>query len=919
MGHHSRAAPASILALTLLLLSSVGWQNAAHAQPGPIDLPFNRALAWQSLGPPSAGRITAVEGDPETHGVFYAAARGAGLWKTTDFGATWTMVFDAPPVGHVTAVAMAPSNTDVIYAGISDGTGGTLHRSDDAGATWAAISASNIVESIVVHESDPDRLFVAVRHEGQPGDSGGISGSTDGGRTFTLLARTSSSVTGTTVFVDGALLLVAGSAIAGGIPGLLRSTDSGSTWQPAGMGAPSFGTDTHLDIARAADGTLLALVAADDSASLLASRDAGDSWTVANSALPPVVRAEASPSMAVAADGRVLITAGTLFESFDGGSTFAPAPWAPGEGQNTFVWAHPAMAGVLMVGGDTGATVTVNGGASWSRPDTQPAAAIDHVRVDDGFPYRVCATGARDVACTSAWAEYASPGWHPLPREITGPVVSDPLEPGLVFAGSFVRYDRRTDQIIDIRPDATTGIGDRQASAMVFSTDGRTLYAGSGAVFRTVNGGLAWEAISPDLTRHADRSTQATISALTVSAVDARTLWAGLDDGRVFVTRDAGTSWNATGRPTSDPLLPVRVIEPSHFDGNSAYLVLSPGDDTTRPGQLLRTRDGGATWVDVAVNMNAPGHVHTLREDPFRRGLLFAGTDRSVFVSFDDGERWQPLQLNLPAVPVRDLVIKDATLIAGTSGRGVWALEDFSPLRQITSDVAAANLFLFRPPSAWRVRAAGGVIVDAASTVAPRPGATLSYLLGPHPVEDVTVEVIETTTGDVIRRFTSEPPRAAGGGPPQLSIEPGLHRINWDLRYTPPVPNDPIPGTLVLPGTYQVRLTVDGRSVRQAITIRMDPRVRTSMLDLTAQRDLGRALDATRAGVHSALVRDATAARSAGLTGGGGAQQQLAELAAHLAELAGMLQRADVRPTERLEATIETALDRAAALLSPGS
>lgn len=886
-----------------------------------VDFAPDAALAWRAIGPFRAGPITAIAGDPSRHGIFFAGAAGAGVWKTTDFGAHWRPAFDAPPVGTVASIAIAPSEPDVVFAATRTGTtgsGGALYRSADGGTTWspAGLPTRRPLSHVAIDPSDARRVFIVVQAVTLGDDTHGLFRSTDGGVTFQRVLGTPGDDVGAAIFIhprSPSHLIAIGQATAAGAPALLHSADGGSTWRPAG-GLPAIDPrDLQADVAVAADNAMILLLATSTSAALFRSTDAGSSWNLVNASLPADARAGARPRLSIGADDTLLLATGVLFESRDEGRSFTRATQPAGH-HVTAIWSHPSMAGVRILAGATGAAITVNGGDTWSTPAALAAAIVDRVSTDTTFPYRICATGAGDVSCAPARNDDVAGvtgAWRPLPDELAGPVLADPLDAEIVFGGAGFRHDRRTGQTLNVEPAAFSGSAGEPSLPMVFSADGRTLFAGARAVWRTVNGGVAWTAVSPDLAAASGR-----ISAITVSPIDSRTLWAGLDDGRVFVTRNAGSEWTEAQRPSTAPRASVRWIEPSRFDTNSAYVVLTDAapEGAPTPARLLRTRDNGATWVNVGARIAEAGAIHVVREDPFRRGLLFAGTDRSVFVSFDDGEVWQPLALNLPSTPVRDLIIRDADLIAGTAGRGVWMLDDISPLRQVTADVLRADLFLFRPAQVWRVRATGDRVSAASTPEAAGHGAMLTYLLGEAAREDVTLEIIETTTGDVIRRFTSQPEGGSttAGSTAPLPATAGLHRVIWDLRYRPPVPGEAgaAPGTMVLPGTYQVRLTADGRSVRQAITIRMDPRIRTSIVDLTAQRDLGRALDAARAAVADA--RGETAPPAPGAAAGAlvGPADVLVGLADELDRLARVLQQADVRPAARLESAIEAALAR---------
>ncbi len=896
---------ASATTVLLVLFTSLA-PVAGRAQLRPPTLTLGEALVWRPIGPAHAGPIAAIAGHPMRLGVFYAGATGAGLWVTTDFGANWQPLFDAAPAGLVTSIAVAHSAPDVIYVTTSDSSSpdarGALHVSADNGATWRDVTALDGVRPahVAIDPSDAQRVFVTARSV-SPQHPGGLFRSRDGAHTFDRVLDASGDPGHTFVFLDPnrqthVVATGRSAASAQGQRLVMHSADGGTTWQPA-AGIPALADDAELDVTTLADSTTFALVSSRTGATLFRSIAAGTiSWTTAGVPLSLPARTPAGPRLSATADGVLLLAAGTLLESRDNGATFTPVARSP-EPPATMVWAHPSMPGVRIAAGTDGAVITVNDGATWSPAETLPTAVVDRVSVDASFPYRVCAAMEASVRCTSdSGAARSRALWYPLPRAFDGAVVSDPLDPDVVLGGSGLRYDRRTGQTLNVEPAAT---GERSVP-MTFSADGRTLYAGAGSVWRTTNGGQVWTAMSPALAARPSR-----ISALAVSPIDARIVWAGLDDGRVFVTRDGGSEW--LERPSSaDAAVSIRSIEPSRFDTNSAYVVLSSA--TARAGaapRLVRTRDNGATWVDLGARIGNAGSIHAVREDPLRRGLLFAGTDRSVFVSFDDGETWQSLAVNLPATPVTDLVVKDADLIAGTAGRGVWVLDDLSPLRQMTADVSRAELFLFRPAQAWRVRAS-----DEARTRDDRPAASalLTYALG-RDAEEVTLEVIETTTGDVIRRYSNQPgaPFSLAADPHAVPATAGLHRVAWDLRYLPPVPGaaEAAPGTMVLPGTYQVRLTVDGRAVRQAITVRMDPRIRTSMVDLTAQRDLGRALDMARAAVEAARAETSAAGAPAS-----GRASELVELAGDLDQLARVLQQADVRPAARLEIAIEHALQR---------
>nr|PZN87145.1 MAG: hypothetical protein DIU54_05345 [Acidobacteriota bacterium] len=527
---------------------------------------------------------------------------------------------------------------------------------------------------------------------------------------------------------------------------------------------------------------------------------------------------------------------------------------------------------------------------------------VTFLTIDTAFPPNLCAGSPSVTVCTRLWLEpFDAPGWLELPPLLAAPVVADPRDPDILFGGDLVRYDRRTTQAVDVRPDGVPGGRTDRIVPKVFSPDGRTLFAATTAVYRTTNGGDDWTMISPDWS-----TLDARVATLSVSPVDSRLLWVGLSNGAIRVTRNAGTTWHDAQTPWRDAGGRFRVLDGSHFDPNGAYALVDVAGTT----RFYRTRDGGDTWVDLTDRLAAAGTtINAVREDRFRRGLLFAATDRTVTVSFDDGETWQEFSAKLPDGPVHAIAIHEARLAAATTA-GIWTLDDISALRQLTADVARADFFLFRPATAWRPRASavpGGPVA---------PGATFTYLLGEHGAEDVALEVVDPATGDLIRRWSSQPDagdnRQDTGASP-LPTTPGLHRVDWDLRYTPPVAGDDVPAAAVLPGFYQVRLAVDGRVMRQAVSVRMDPRVRTSLLDLTALRDLGRSVDTARAAVDSAMA--AVDASTTADTSSNPSGDRLAALADELRSLAAALQRADARPGTRLQQAIEDVLARTAAAL----
>jgi hypothetical protein len=622
----------------------------------------------------------------------------------------------------------------------------------------------------------------------------------------------------------------------------------------------------------------------------------------------------------------------------------------------------------MILTADQGAIVTLNGGATWSSWYNQPTAQFYHVSTDNAFPYRVCGgqqdSGSACVASRGDQGQITFRDWSPVGVEEYGYVASDPLDPDIVYGGRVSRFDRRNGQVQQVGPPKRADYRVlRTQPLMFFPTDPRTLLFASNTLWKSSNGGTNWAEISPDLTRDAwepppsvgvyrERDTarftrRGVIYAVAPSPIDGRVIWAGTDDGLIHVTHNGGAEWTNVTPPALVPWAKVSILEASHFDPGTAYAAVNALRlDDLRP-HIYRTRDAGQRWVEITRGLPTDGVINVVREDPQRRGLLFAGSEQSVHVSFDDGDSWQPLRLNMPATSIRDLVIKDADLVAGTHGRGFWILDDITPLRQITPDIARAPAYLFRPASAWRFRWNKNTDTplppDEPAAPNPPDGVVISYVLAQAAAGLVELEILEGATGELIRKYSStDPPETPveGRNIPDYWIRPssrlqttaGLHRFVWDVRYAPPAVgersypiaavagNTPVApqGTFVLPGTYQVRLSVGGQSFRQAVTVRLDPRVKTPLADLSVQLKLSRAVDVMLRRVSEA--RAGVAAKLAGSSVDDGAalrarMTELQTVSGQLAELFDVLQEADVKPTPAVEAAVAAALTRAEAML----
>ena len=803
-------------------------------------------------------------------------------------------------------------------------TGNGVYRSSDAGQTWMHLGLNDAqqIPNLAIDPRDPDRVFIAaLGHPYGPNEERGIFRSTDGGKTFQKVLYKDENTGGNDVDIDPANPDIVYATLweerqgpwenavwAGTNGGIFKSTDGGTNWTQLTKGLPVV-VQANLAVSPANPKRIYAAVAGTDKPGMLdqtrgtggiyRSDDAGESWTLISNDPRPTGRiggGDLPMPIPHPKDADTLVVASTVsWKSTDGGRTWAPFKGAPGGEDYQNGWFNPDNPDIMLLAADQGAVVTLNGGQTWSSWYNQPTAQMYHVSADNAFPYRVCSgqqeSGSACVSSRGAYGAISLRDWLPVGVDEYGYVAPDPLNPDIVYGGRTVsRFDRRTGQVSTVGPVAGRGgVGGpagsfRQLRTMpvVFSeVDKRLLFFANNHLWKTVNGGHTWTQISPDLTRKSwevpksvgkynalpgSQSTQrGVIYTIAPSYQDVQRIWVGTDDGLIHVTTDGGVTWNDITPPAVGAWAKISLIDAGRFDPLTAYAAINTLRlDDLRP-HIFRTHDGGKTWTEIVSGIPAGETVNAVREDPKKKGLLFAGSERAVYVSFDDGGSWSPLRLNMGVTSVRDLIVKDDDLVAATHGRGFWVLDDITPLRQISARSGEASA-LYAPATAWRVRwnTSTDMPWPVEEPTAPNPpdGVILSYHIAKQPAAPIVLEMVNQK-GRLARRYRSDDPVTPLPDapnapvplywfrPPQrLSAEPGMHRFVWDLHYQPlpevagggaagggrgglpiqAIPYNTAPGTgtpWVSPGTYTVKLIVDGQAYTQPLTVKQDPRVKT--------------------------------------------------------------------------------------------
>ena len=927
-----------LMLAVLTALGGIGLGAGAHAQAYRPEL-FSQ-IRWRPIGPLRGGRGRAVAGVPGEPNVFYIGNDDGGVWKSTDYGNSWDPIFDREPTSSIGAIAVSASDPDVVYVGTGEGiirpdqaTGMGMYRSTDAGKTWDFIGLRETedIAMIAVDPRDSRRLFVAaLGHVYGPNQERGIFRSLDGGKTWKRVLYVNDYTSGDDIEMDprNPDVLYAtmwqqqqapweNGQFGGTDGGVFKSTDGGNTWKKLTNGLPAV-EQALLRVAPSDPNILYASVSSGTGAprgtvEIYRSNDAGMSWRKATSDPRPVERIGGGdlPLLAIDPKNPDIVYSDTpvLWKSVDGGKTWFGFRGAPGGDDYQQTWINPNNPDIMAVNSDQGAIVTVNGGKTWSSWYNQPTAAMYKVGIENTWPYRVCGgqqdSGSACVAERGDDGELTAHDWHPAGIEEYGAAAPDPLHPNLIYGGKVTVYDRDTGQIADVGPKATRSADYRVLRTMplTFSPiDPHRLYFASNTVWQTDSGGQSWKRISPDLTREswpvpatvgrykdsadAKPTDRGVVYALAPSPLNGKLIWAGTDDGLIWVTHDGGRHWDNVTPRQLRPFWRVFSLEASHFDPNEAYAAINTLFlDDMRP-HLFRTEDGGRHWTEIDAGMARDATTNVVRQDPRQRNLLFAGTETQAWVSFDNGAHWQSLRLNMPAVSVRDLEVQGDDLVAATHGRGFMVLDDITPLRQLDAKVARAPVTLYKPETAVRVRWDMNPPTPWRMPAQPNPppGAIIDYHLAANVSGPVTLDIMDSS-GKLVRHFSSADPEKpldpakldvpdSWPRPPvNLSTEAGMHRFVWDMHYppmpgalqdldeneaveenTPVVPSSP----WIMPGDYTVKLTVDGRSQTQPLVVEMDPRVQTSEGALQQQFDASMRVyrEATAASAALGQVRD---------------------------------------------------------------
>ena len=880
-----------------------------------IDSRFTDGLRWRMIGPHRAGRTVGVTGVPSQPHVFYIGVNNGGVWKTNDYGHTWNPIFDRESTGSVGDVVVAPSNPNVVYVGSGEGiqrpdlsVGNGLYKSTDAGKTWTNMGLRDAqqIGGISVDPKNENRIFVAaLGHPYGPNKERGVYRSLDGGKTLEQVFYLNENTGAIQVTIDpnNSNVVYAdiwaarqgpweNGAWNGEESGLIKSEDGGTTWRRLTKGLPT--TKEHglgrigFTIAPSNSKRMFATVDAEKNGGIYRSDDAGESWYMLTGDERFWGRGSDFAEVKVDPKNEDVVYSANIvmWKSTDGGKNWTGIKGAPGGDDYHRIWINPNDTKIMAIGLDQGGIVTVNGGETWSSWYNQATAQFYHVSTDNSFPYNVYGgqqeSGSVGIASRSNDGNITFREWHPVGVEEYGYVAADPLDNNIIYGGKITKFDKRTGQVQNISPEPVRSGKVRfiRTAPVLFSPiDPKTLYFAGNVVFKTNNGGQSWETISPDLTREtydipasvgvftSDKMKtmprRGVVYSLAPSYKNVNTIWAGTDDGLIHITNDGGKSWTNITPKEITTWSKISQIDASRYDNLTAYVAVNRIRCDDQAPYIYKTTDGGKSWTKIVNGLpNEP--INTVREDAERKGLLFAGSENAVYVSFDAGEHWQSLRLNMPATSIRDLVIKDDDIVIGTHGRSFWIMDNITPLRQVQSATSIHDIVMFKPQKAMRIRwnmnTDTPLPPEEPAGQNPPDGAAIDIALKSDAKTPVVIEIYDQQNKP-IRKISSLDTSYAIPAlniplywirPQQIiSSKAGGQRFLWDMRYEPlnepvsypmtAVKNNTAPeptAPWVMPGSYKIKLTVNGQTIEQPLEIVMDPRVKTSVKDLQRQHEL---------------------------------------------------------------------------------
>ena len=848
-----------------------------------VDPAFFNGLRYRLVGPARGGRVTTVTGVPSQPKTFYMGVASGGLFRTTDGGATWTPLTDSKvPLGSTGSVAVADSDPNIIYLGTgSDGvrsnvsTGRGMYKSTDGGQTWKFIGLYNAgqIGAVRIHPTNPDVVWVsAVGDIFKPNDERGVFKTTDGGQTWRKVLFISDGVGAMDVELQPGnpnvvyawmshlerkpWTIISGSREGG----FYKSTDGGEHFTKITNGLPTgLIGKANLAVTAANPDRIYALVEAKPGGGFYRSDDAGQTWTLSNSQGSLIQRPFYYTTLGADPSNADVVYAGAegFFKSIDGGKSFTP--FRTPHGDNHDIWINPKDSQIMIQSNDGGANISIDGGRTWSTQMNQPTAEIYGIWFDDQFPYKLY--GAQQDNTTIIISSQADPfstaDWRSGPGCETGPIMPYPLNPDIVYGsckGQYGVMNLKTGQEKNYWIGAQSLYGNpasdltyrmQRVSPMATSPhDPEVLYYGSQYVHRTRDKGVTWERISPDLTAHPDccqgasgepitrdvtgEEFYSTLYAITESPLEKGVIWTGANDGPFYVTRDNGKKWINVTPKDLPPGGRVQYIEASPHRKGSAYFAVYRWLLGDYQPYIYLTNDYGATWTRLTTGKNgipADWPTRVVREDPDREGLLYAGTEFGMFISFDNGAQWQPFQLNLPNAPVTDIKVHRKDLIVSTQGRAIWILDNVSSLHQLSSQVKASDVHLLKPREGYRTRVAPTNL-----------GPVVEYYLPSASAEAVVIEILDAK-GNALNSYTSEAPNVRRGvsanaesqpdpdaaptrratPPPVVTKRAGINRFAWDVRNQA--------GVTLPPGQYQVRLKTGSVTQTQPLNVLIDPRV----------------------------------------------------------------------------------------------